>query len=577
MRAWLRLNILAAMVLLPLMAFAASDNPSAGGADAISRFMPDTTTKSYRHIEATKSLTIHRDTLRARRIWREIVAEDSTYSPALYNLSRVELQHRRVNLAERAYRADSTNKWYVHNYAAQLIVARNYREAIPIYRQLMRLDPHNIEAYHTLAILYITGGMPYSAIATLDSAEIHIGYNPYLSSMKQDMLLETRQYDKAIEAGCKVVEELPYDSKARTSLAMAYEASGQDSLAQHHYEAALLIDSTDLKTIKAIVDYYGRRGDIRRMFDYEERVLRDRRVAVEEKLNRLKNYTSNVEFYGQNYIRIGGIIRLLAIDYPENRDIIEAYTSHLLAIGEQEAALNYLREHLDDSTATDSDYVTTLQLANYLQREEIVAEVLNKGLSRFQRSVELHAFAAFVASEKGETKEAISLLNKALDECDDVQKQSELWGYIGDIEHGAGNDRAAFKAYDRALRLNSDNVLVLNNYAYFLSLLDKELERALAMAKQAITLEKSNATYIDTYAWVLHRLGRNEEAKASMRQALSLSRQRDPDLLAHYADILWALGEKFMAETYWKKAVEMGYDSDEMERHIESITGAKRE
>jgi hypothetical protein len=56
-----------------------------------------------------------------------------------------------------------------------------------------------------------------------------------------------------------------------------------------------------------------------------------------------------------------------------------------------------------------------------------------------------------------------------------------------------------------------------------------------------------------------------------MRQALSLSGQRDAALLAHYGDILWALGEKIMADTYWKKAVEVGYDAEEMQQHQQQL------
>ena len=77
--------------------------------------------------------------------------------------------------------------------------------------------------------------------------------------------------------------------------------------------------------------------------------------------------------------------------------------------------------------------------------------------------------------------------------------------------------------------------------------------------------------HIDTKAWVLHRLGRNEEAKVAMRQALSFSSLQDAPLLMHYGDILWSLGEKFMAETYWQKAVERGYDKELMEAHIQII------
>ena len=135
-----------------------------------------------------------------------------------------------------------------------------------------------------------------------------------------------------------------------------------------------------------------------------------------------------------------------------------------------------------------------------------------------------------------------------------------MWGAIGDLYHEMGKDKRAFKAYGKALGYNPENVLVLNNYAYYLSLLDKDLEFALQMSEKAVNIESNNASYVDTYAWILHRLGRNEEAKKAMIQALSLSAQRQPSLLIHYGDILWALGEKFMADTYWKKAVDLGYD-----------------
>ena len=152
---------------------------------------------------------------------------------------------------------------------------------------------------------------------------------------------------------------------------------------------------------------------------------------------------------------------------------------------------------------------------------------------------------------------------------DNVQR-SVLLGNIGDMYHEMGEDKSAFRYYRRALSLDADNALVLNNYAYFLSLLDRDLEEALVMAQSAVELKPNNASYVDTYAWVLHRLGRNEEAKKAMRQALTLSSQMDASLLCHYADILWALGEKFMAETYWQKAVERGYDKEQMEIHIKS-------
>ncbi|MBO5671718.1 MAG: hypothetical protein J6R81_00935 [Alistipes sp.] len=549
------------------MAFATTDHPSGRSADAALLYMPDSLSRTYRHTEAVKRLNIERDTARAREIWLDIIAQDSSYSPALYNLSRIERGGRELEYAERAYRADSNNCWYAQNYATQLIAARKYRESMPIYRALLRLNPRDIDAYHALAILYASGGMPYSAIAILDSAEIRTGYNLYLASMKQRMLIETRQYDKAITDGQRIVEEFPYDSEARTNLALAYEASGCDSLAERSYEEAFRIDTTNIETLVALVDYYDRKGDMKRMFDYERRIFRDERVTIEEKIDRLEQYTSDMNFYSKNYFNVGSVILGLMTDYPDNRKVIDAYAAHLLGGGDVEAAIDLLRRHLNDDSTTDIDYIELIKLESVVGRKELVEEDLAAGMARFPESWMIYIYAAVIRLENDDAKGAIKYAKSALKHSSNDKEISETWGFIGDVYHQVEDDKRAFKAYRKALRYDENNVMVLNNYAYYLSLMDKDLEHALAMSSRAIELERGNATYIDTYAWVLHRLGRNEEAKVAMRQALSLSGQKESALLAHYGDILWALGEKFMADTYWKKAVEMGYDAEEMRLH----------
>lgn len=549
------------------VAFATTDHPSGRSADAALLYMPDSLSRTYRHTEAVKRLNIERDTTRAREIWLEIIAQDSTYSPALYNLSRIERGGRELEYAERAYRADSNNRWYAQNYATQLIAARKYRESMPIYRALLRLNPRDIDAYHALAILYASGGMPYSAIAILDSAEIRTGYNLYLASMKQRMLIETRQYDKAITDGQRIVEEFPYDSEARTNLALAYEASGRDSLAERSYEEAFRIDSTKIETLVALVDYYDRKGNVERMFDYERRIFRDDRVTIEEKIDRLEQYTSDMNFYSKNYFNVGSVILGLMADYPDNRKVIDAYAAHLLGGGDVEAAIDLLRRHLNDDSTTDIDYIELIKLESVVGRKELVEEDLAAGMARFPESWTIYIYAAVIRLENDDAKGAIKYAKSALKHSSNDKEISEAWGFIGDVYHQVEDDKRAFKAYRKALRYDENNVMVLNNYAYYLSLMDKDLEHALAMSSRAIELERGNATYIDTFAWVLHRLGRNEEAKVAMRQALSLSGQKEAALLAHYGDILWALGEKFMADTYWKKAVEMGYDAEEMRLH----------
>ena len=435
----------------------------------------------------------------------------------------------------------------------------------------MRLDPKNLNSYHALAIIYGSSGMPYSAISILDSAELRTGYNHYLAEIKHTLLLDTHQYDKAIAEGRRRTVEQPYDIEARRSLAMTYEIAGKDSLARATYEEAYRLDTTNVRTIEAIINYYYTKGNAERMLDYEEQLLRNDNLAIEDKLQRLEQYTSSHSFYGKNYIRIGAIIQRLVIDHPNNRDVIDAYANHMIACGDYEQALELLRRHLDNDATTAEDFIYLIQFERYLERNDLADIDLNTALERFPDDVGMLTFYGYLLLENNDYTGAIEVFMGGLKRATTDEKRSELWGSIGDTYHEIGDDKKCFKAYNKALGYNPNNVLVLNNYAYFLSLEDRELERAMEMSYRAMSAEPNNASYVDTYAWILHRLGRNAEAKKYMRQALTLSGQREASLLCHYADILWALGEKFMAETYWKKAVELGYDKQEMEIHIAEI------
>ena len=569
--------MLTTLVLSFVTAFAFGQEFSSSPADAVCDSVPERQRRTYRHTDAVKRLSIERDTLRARELWLELIAEDSTYSPALYYLSITDSKDREASkeYARRAYEADSSNKWYAQNYGSLLITSGKYSEALPIYRRLLVLDNKELSTYHALALLYGVQRMPYSAIAILDSAELRLGRHPFLGAMKQSLLLDTHQYKRAVEEGERLCEESPYSVDNHLALAEAYEVSRQDSLAEATYLRAYRIDTTNLSTLAEVADYYNRVGNWRKMLDYEERIFKDKRAPIKDKERRLEQYTGNTEFYRDNYFRLGSIIVGLTMDYPTNRNFINAYAMHLIGGGATDEAYDYMLRHIEDESATADDYIMLLQYMMFLEKsdDEIVA-MLDRATTRFKGNDTLLSFKGFYYTEIEEYAKALKIFKqgvKRAKKLEDNKLRSQYLGYIGDIYHEQGKYMKSFRAYYDALHYDENNIPVLNNYAYYLSLSGRGLDKALTMAHLAMSLDTGNATYIDTCAWVLYKMGRYDEAKKLMLRALSLDGQRDADLLAHYGDILWALGEKFMAETYWKKAVDKGYDKATMEKHINEL------
>ena len=291
----------------------------------------------------------------------------------------------------------------------------------------------------------------------------------------------------------------------------------------------------------------------------------------------------------------------LAIRYPDDPGVTELYASHLIASGELEQALALYKLRLADRPPAEKFFRTVIDIESYLQRPDSVDKYVHAALALFPDRVDFHMSKGHVMSYSKQYDKALDAYRESLDYAATDSLRSVIWGMIGDTWHQKGIEgredwdermdlgiaepdaafrkymKQCYKAYDRSLRYDPDNTMALNNYAYFLSIEGRDLERALSMASRVTALEDDNPTYLDTYAWVLYKLGRTDEAKKILQRAVVLDGQRSPALLAHYGDILYALGERFMAEIYWRQALEKGYSAELSEPRMQQAANPEPE
>ena len=190
------------------------------------------------------------------------------------------------------------------------------------------------------------------------------------------------------------------------------------------------------------------------------------------------------------------------------------------------------------------------------QWEELEAEAL-KAAENLPYKYEYYELAGISQYELGKYDKAIVSYGK-INEIAIKDKDTALvvssYSTIGDLYHTIGNMKMAYACYKKALKTNPNYNPVLNNYAYFLAIENRNLKQACKMSRKTIETEPDNATYLDTYAWILHLLGRDEEAKAHLKHAMLYGGMEDKDVLLHYVEILEALGEKSQANFYREKA-----------------------
>ncbi len=530
---------------------------------------PDTTCALHRYTEAVKRLAIYGDSTAARVAAQRALSADSTYAPAQYMLARLGADDaaQAVDYARRAYESDTTNITYLETLAEATVRAARYGEAIDLYTQLTRRGKEP-DWFRVLALLYESNDQPFSAIATLDSAEVRAGRYPLLVRMRQRLLLSTLQFERAEREARAMIAETPYMPDSYIALADVCAAMGQDSLAQANYMQAVRKAPDDVEAWASLAEYYYKKHNYPGYLNAMGHIFDSPAVPVESKISQFKSFTTNLTFYRDYYAQINALAGKLIIRYPANKDVIDLYTQHLIASGQVEQALVIFKQNLDARHSAPEDYGRIIEIENYLDRPDSVAHYLALALQRFPRNADMHAQQGHVRLLAKRYPEAIAAYKEAIKYAPTDTLRGRMWGYIGDAEHLRGDMKRCYAAFDKALRCYADNSSVLNNYAYFLSVEGRDLERALAMATRATALSQNNPTFLDTQAWVLYRLGRYAEAKKLQQQALSLDRNNSAELAMHYGDILDALGERFMAQTYWRKALERGADAAAIESRL---------
>lgn len=568
--------VLSALVLLGTLVFSCSLFARSPRADAKNKkTLPRAEQASLFYLEGIKSNVLEGDSARAKAWFKKVLEIDSTHSPSLYelaSLTALDQPEEALQYSLKANAIDTTNTWYKMQLGRLLIATQRYDSALTLYDQLIRMNPNDPDNYRLKALLYDQLGQPEKALEVLEIAENRFGIIELLASHKLQLLLNTQQFDRAMAEARMLVETFPYNEDNYVVLAELYAMMNMNNLAQENYDKALSINPNSMRALASLNDFYKRQNDNVRFLETASKLFRLKEFPLETKLKFYKELFQNPSFVRNNFIQMGELVRTLAITYPEDLRTLELYAKYLIAGGSIEQALQLYKSHVTDSIPQKQIFNDIIGMEAYLKRADSVDKYTTIALERFPEDAELRLQkASLTAYMLEKPQEAIPLFEEALKYAKTDSLRSVIYGAIGDNYHTLGDDRKCFKAYDKGMKLDTTNVSIYNNYSYFLSLRNERLDKALEWAQKAVRLDPNNPTFLDTYAWVLYQLGRYEEARIPMRQAISLDSDNNKELFVHYGDILYKLGDRYMASYYWKKALENGYDAQEIENRLKQI------
>lgn len=493
-------------------------------------------------------------------------AAEVYYLQAL-NYSQMKQDTTALKYLEKAAQLQPNNQTYLEELARFYIASQQYAKATEAYEQLAERNHKSTDALHILVQLYGQQKRYDKMIATLQRLETQEG------SSEQLVLSKVRVYElmgnkkASYQALKKLADDHPNDPMYRTMLGNWLMQNDRRDEAYKNYMSVLKDDPENNYTLSSLYDYYVAVGNAEEARKLLDKLLLTDKTPLDTKAALMRQFIMKNEQAGGDSTQVLRLFDRILAQRQKNADMAELRAAYMTlkkmpADSLEQAYRQVLAIAPDNSGARlqliqsrwarkDFDGVIALCKPAQQYNPDEVAFYYFSGLAHYQKKEEDEALKDF--------RQGVSQINSG----SNPEIVSDFYAIMGDILHAKGLRSEAYQAYDSCLQWKDDNIVCLNNYAYYLCEDGRQLGKAEEMSRKVIDAEPQNATYLDTFAWIVFLEERYAEAKTYIDKAMAVldSTQNNGVILEHAGDIYAMNGLLNEAVEYWREATRQGNKS----------------
>lgn len=480
----------------------------------------------------------------------------------------------------KASQLDSSNFYYAMTYATICLEFKQFADATEIYEKLLKQQPENTDLYLYLTESYRQQGNLEKAISTLDKLEAIVGMNEKISLQKYALYTAIGKENKAFDEIKKYITKYPNEIKYYTLLGNLYLQSGKTNDAYLVFSKAKSIDPEDPYLISSMANYFEKTGNKTAAESELYTALISPKMEVDDKLNILTQYISTLYQSQKNTEVANALFDTLITQHPQEPKLNMMYGNLLMLQNKKDEARFQFQVFADANPTEPIGWEQMLSTA-FPDSLKLSIDICNSALTYLPKQPQFYFYKGISLYMEAQYNEALKTLKNGIQYVTEEQLPllSDFYGQIGDLYYRLGEQDSTFASYDKALKYKPDNVGVLNNYSYYLSLEKKDLNKAEKMSSITIKADPNNPTFLDTYGWVLFQQGAYTIAKIYIENSIQYSTEKgetiSSEVLEHYGDVLYMVGEKEKALEYWIKAKEASMTENSNE-HRKSPTLDKK-
>ena len=508
----------------------------------------------------------------AFEMYNHCLSIDSQSAVTLYELGKLYMYLGQPEKGEeylrKATQTQPGNYWYKETLASYYQRRGEEAKAIGVIESMVDQFPSRLEPLMALVDLYNRTKDYQKVIHTLDRLERLDGKSEQISMEKFRMYLAMDNNEKAFSEIESLVQEYPYEMRYLTVLGDVYMENGREEEAYSTYQKVLAQEPEYTPAMLSMASYYEKMGEDSLYRTQLDALLLNQKVETPTKLNIMRQLIMRSERGDRDSTKIVGLFDSMLAQEQESADVAMLAAQYLLSKRMDEQAKPVLWKVLEIDPENKPARLQLLSFAISKEDLDEVIRICSPAVEYMPEALEFYYYWGLAHYQKDQHDEALEVFKKGVrqvGENSDKNMVSDFYSIMGDLYHTKKKNVEAYAAYDSALVYKPDNIGALNNYAYYLSVEKKDLDKAEEMSYKTVKAEPTNNTYLDTYAWILFEKGKYAEARIYIDQALQNGGDKSSVVVEHCGDIYWMTGEQEKALEYWMKAEKLAAEPVENE------------
>ena len=511
----------------------------------------------------------------ALRYLEQCIKLDQKSDAAYYQMAQIVLSSGDIangkRYAAKAYQIDNKNIWYIILLSGIYYQQGNIDSAIFVYENAVQYYPQRVNYQVALANMYSEKGDYDRALNTFKLLESKYGINENITYSYIQSLIAAGKYSEAQIKTDELIKEFPSGIQYYALLAEIYRKKGEGQKASEVYEKLMLENPGNSQIQLALCDFLINEKRFEDLFVLLNPVILNSDIAREDKISLFARLIGAKDYKDSEVDKILMALMVLEASYADDEIIPLLRPEFLDNLERDQEAADRLEEIIKNQAGNYFAWEKLLLL--YLQMGDFKQLMLRgeECASKFNRSFLAKLLYANGATENGKYDIAIDELRKAeILAGDNNQNIMQVLTMRADVYYRMKEYDKAFETFDQAIAIDSEDITILNNYAYYLAEQNINLSKAELMAQKVIEKEKDNSTFLDTYAWVLFKRGRIKDAAKIMENIIESGSNITADHYEHYGFILKSLKKCDRAVENWTVAFGLDSTKTELKGEIEN-------